>query len=369
MTDIQAILRELAQGRMIVLVDDEQRENEGDLLMAACFATADKVNFMARYGRGLICLTLTEAHCQRLQLPMMTADNSAGFGTNFTVSVEAAQGVATGISAQDRATTIMAAANPNAVPSDLVRPGHVFPLRAEPGGVLVRAGHTEAGCDLTQMAGLFPAAVICEIMNEDGSMARMPQLQEFAATHGLQIGTIKSLIEYRLKHEQLITREYETTVSTLCGEFRLLVYKDTIDQRQHLAFCRGEMHPDKPVLVRVAIDPTILDGVVLGGVADAAPSWSALPALARINEEGGGVLLLLSSADGGAADAGGKIQRQIGMLPPAPSPAPGGDLRHYGLGAQILRDLGVGRLRLLSGKLRLPSMEGFGLSVEEIIEP
>ena len=364
MTDIQAILGELARGRMIVLVDDEQRENEGDLLMAACFATAEKVNFMATHGRGLICLTLTEGHCRRLQLPLMAPANGAAFGTNFTVSVEAAKGVGTGISAQDRATTILAAANPTALPGDLVSPGHIFPLRAEPGGVLVRAGHTEAGCDLTQMAGLFPAAVICEIMNEDGSMARLPQLKAFAATHGLQIGTIKSLIEHRLEHEQLVTREHEATVSTACGEFRLLVYTDVIDRRLHLVFCRGEVQPDKPLPVRVVINPTILDGLLLGGAA--APSWSALPALARINEEGSGILLMLSADDAGGE---GKIRRQLDMLPHAAAAAGGGSLRHYGLGAQILRDLGAGKIRLLSGKLHLPSMAGFGLSVEEIIEP
>lgn len=363
MTDIQTILNELAQGHMIVLVDDEQRENEGDLLMAACFATAEKVNFMAKYGRGLICLTLTEAHCRRLQLPMMAPANGSAFGTNFTVSVEAAKGVATGISAQDRATTITAAANPAAVPGDLVSPGHIFPLRAEPGGVLVRAGHTEAGCDLTQMAGLFPAAVICEIMNEDGSMARLPQLQEFAATHNLHIGSIKSLIEHRLKHEQLVQRECETTVSTAYGTFRLLVYKDAIDQRQHLVFCRGTIHPDTPLPVRVVINPTVLDGLLLGGAA--APSWSALRALAHIDEEDGGILLLLAADEGGSEE---KIRRQLGIAPQTAAAA-GGSLRHYGLGAQILRDLGTGKIRLLSSKLHLPSMAGFGLSVEEILEP
>lgn len=361
-TDIQTILEALAHGRMIVLVDDEERENEGDLLMAACFVTADHVNFMARYGRGLVCLTLTEAHRRRLQLPLMAASNGSAFGTNFTVSIEAAQGVETGISAKDRATTIRAAVNPHALPGDIVTPGHVFPLRAEPGGVLVRAGHTEAGCDLTQMAGLFPAAVICEIMNEDGSMARMPQLQAFAAEHQLQIGTIKSLIEHRLQHEQLVRCEYATTVNTMCGEFRLLLYKDSIDERQHLVFCRGDMAPEQAVLVRVMTNPGVLDGMLLGQ----GSTWSGLAALSRINEEGSGVLLMLSVADKETPEQ--KVQRQIGSVE-TPPPASGGSLRHYGLGAQILRDLGVGKIRLLSGRLRLPNMEAFGLSVEEIIEP
>ncbi len=370
MAEIQTMLTELAQGRMIVLVDDEDRENEGDLLIPACFANAENINFMARYGRGLICLTLTETHCQRLQLPMMATSNSSVFGTNFTVSVEAAHGVGTGISAQDRATTVMAAANPNATAADLVSPGHVFPLRAEPGGVLVRAGHTEAGCDLAQMAGLFPAAVICEIMNEDGSMARMPELKTFAQEHGLQIGTIRSLIEHRLKHEQLVERQYETTVNTMCGEFRLVVYKDSIDQRQHLVFCRGTIDPQQALAVRVMINPTVLDGLLLNGADGAssketASSWSALPALARIEQEGSGILLLLSVEDGSMEE---KIQRHIGMLPPAAAVASGGSLRHYGLGAQILRDLGAGKINLLSGKLHLPNMQAFGLTVEQVIE-
>lgn len=364
--DVRTIVRELTRGRMIVLVDDEARENEGDLLMAAAFVEARDVNFMARHGRGLVCVTLTDDHCRRLNLPMMTAgrENGAAFGTNFTVSVEAARGVSTGISAQDRATTIRAAANPAAGPDDLVSPGHVFPLRAEPGGVLVRAGHTEAGCDLTQMAGLFPAAVICEIMNEDGTMARMPELLAFAKTHKLRVGTIKSLIEHRLRHENLVTREYETTARTLCGEFRVRVYRDAIGRRAHLALARGEIVADRVTTVRVAIRPTVLDGLLLGAEG-AAPAWSALPALERLGGEEAGILLLLAvDEEGGGAE---KIGRQLGMTPAVPA-APGGRLRHYGIGAQILRDMGAGRIRLLSGQMRLPSMAAFGLTVTEMVE-
>ena len=363
--EVQTILTALAAGEMIVLVDDEERENEGDLLVAASFATAEKINFMARYGRGLICLTLTDAHCRRLQLPQMAAANQSAFGTSFTISIEAARGITTGISAADRAATIAAAANPTAEPADLVSPGHIFPIRAEPGGVLVRAGHTEAGCDLTAMSGLFPAAVICEIMNEDGSMARMPQLREFAATHNLRIGTIASLIEHRLKNEQLIRRESDRTVTTSCGEFRLVTYRDSIANRCHFALCLGTPLAEEPLPVRVVITPTILDGLLSEHPTAGPAGWGIVPALQRIRAEGSGIVLMLASDDGGGiAD---KLQQQ---LQPAPPPPPGGNLRHYGIGAQILRELGAGSIRLLSSaQLRLPNMSAFGLSVKEIIEP
>lgn len=363
--DIQTILAALAGGDMIVLVDDEERENEGDLLLASAFATPEKINFMARYARGLICLTLTDSHCRRLQLPMMAASNHSAFGTNFTVSIEAARGITTGISAADRAATVAAAANPSADPADIVSPGHIFPVRAEPGGVLVRAGHTEAGCDLTAMAGLFPAAVICEIMNEDGSMARLPQLRTFAAEHGLRIGTIASLIEHRLKNEQLVHRESDSSVRTTSGEFRLLVYRDSIDNRRHLALCCGA--PDSAgLLVRVLITPTILDGLLTAPAGAPPAGWGILPALQRIRAEGSGILLMLSTDDGEAVTD--KLRQQLASAqPPPPS---GSSLRHYGIGAQILSDLGASSIRLLSSaRLRLPNMSAFGLSVEEIIEP
>lgn len=359
--DIKTLLDELAGGRMVVLVDDEARENEGDLVAAARFITPETVNFMAQAARGLICLTLTETHCQKLQLPMMTATNNSTYATNFTVSVEAAQGVTTGISAHDRAATILAASNPAAKPADIVSPGHIFPVRAAEGGVLVRAGHTEAGCDLTAMAGLFPAAVICEIMNEDGSMARLKDLRTFAKKHNLPIGTIKSLIAHRLKNEKLVRRERDEPARTVWGDFRMAAYRDTIDDLSHLAIYRGDIRPDKPVLVRVALRPTPLDAILQEF---SPPSWGVGAALQRIAQEPCGIVLLLA-AGGGDEE---KIRRQSGLLPPLPPPA-AGNLRHYGLGAQILRDLGAGKIRLLSGPLRLPNMEGFGLSVEEIIAP
>ena len=362
--DIRAILGELSQGRMIVLIDDEERENEGDLLIAASHITAEAVNFMARHGRGLICLTLTESHCRQLGLPMMSKDNRSGFGTNFTVSIEAATGVDTGISAGDRAKTVMAAANPNAKPADLVSPGHIFPVQAEKGGVLVRAGHTEAGCDLTALAGLFPAAVICEIMNEDGSMARLPELEIFAAQHRLKIGTIESLIKHRMENERLIDREHEVPVDTPYGKFQLTLYTDSIHRHTHVALHRGLPAGDSPVLTRVVINPTPLDGIL--SALPSGPSWGVLPALRHISTADHGVLLMLS---GGDAHDGEKIKRQIGFLPPPPGAPNTVSLRQYGLGAQILNDLGCRRIHLLSSQIRLPSMHGFGLSVESLLEP
>ena len=411
---IETIISEIARGRMIVLVDDEERENEGDLLMPARFVTADAINFMSQYGRGLICLTLDEAHCRRLNLPLMTDDNQSRFATKFTVSIEAASGVSTGISAADRAHTILTASNPNARAEEIVRPGHIFPIRAEKGGVLVRAGHTEAGCDLTAMAGLYPAAVICEVMNDDGSMARLPDLLRFARRHGLQVGTIKSLIEHRLRHEQLVERLREGEIETAFGRFKMTVYRDKINHQLHLALHRGEIAPQRVASARVMIYPTVVDTLGVSGdgwgVAAALRAISAIgdddaaakdlgrselaggdlgdssfqktepPKLAPAREEveqppnlrrgghnphyAGGVVVLLAA---GQADEG-KLERQVGLAA-APARAAGVSLRHYGLGAQILRDLGVGRIRLLSGKVRLPSMEGFGLVIEEIVEP
>ena len=360
--DIQTLLSALANGRMVVLVDDEERENEGDLLIAANFITPAAINFMSQHGRGLICLTLTGAHCDKLNLPPMTADNRTSYATNFTVSIEAAHGVTTGISAQDRATTVLAAANPNAVSTDVVSPGHIFPLRAAAGGVLVRAGHTEAGCDLAGMAGLFPAAVICEIMNEDGSMARLAELQEFAKCHNLPLGTIKSLIAHRLETEQLIVREHEGVVQTAFGEFRQTTYRDTIDNRLHIALHRGDIRPDTPVVTRVVINPSPLDGVL---TAFSSPSWGTARALQYIASiDSPGVVVLLEV--GHLQEE--KVLRQIGVAPSPPLPV-AASLPQHGLGAQILRDLEVGKIILLSGRIRLPSIEGFGLAIEEIIEP
>lgn len=358
---IDTIINDIAHGRMIVLVDDEDRENEGDLVIPACFITPDIINFMAQHARGLICLTLTQEHCEQLQLPLMTDNNETSYATNFTVSIEAAKGVTTGISAADRATTILAASAPTAQPSDIVRPGHIFPVQAKKGGVLVRAGHTEAACDLTTLARLYPAAVICEIMNEDGTMARLPDLTAFAKKHELQVGTIKSLIEYRLKHEQLITRVHRRRVQTMYGDFELTTYRDTIDNRLHLALHRGKINPDTPILTRVTINPTILEAVL----AEPLPaSWGVASALAKIAKEEAGIVLMLAAADSDED----RLLRECGITDDAPPALSGGRLRQYGLGAQILRDLGAGKVRLLSGQMRMPSMEGFGLIIEDIVE-
>jgi 3,4-dihydroxy 2-butanone 4-phosphate synthase / GTP cyclohydrolase II len=255
----EEIIEELRQGRMVVIMDDEDRENEGDLLMAADCVTPEAVNFMAKFGRGLICLTLVKEHCERLRLPLMVNDSQAAHSTAFTVSIEAARGVTTGISAADRATTIQAAVAADAQPKDLVQPGHIFPLMAQPGGVLVRAGHTEAGCDLARLAGYSPAAVIVEILNEDGSMARRPDLEAFAETHGLKIGTIADLIHYRVRHEKAVLRECECELPTEYGTFRLVAYRDSIDNEIHLALTLGDISPERPTLVRVHLQNTLCD--------------------------------------------------------------------------------------------------------------
>src|SRR5450830_882777 len=262
MTDIapiQEIIEEIRAGHMVVLVDEEDRENEGDLVFAAEFVTPEKINFMAKHGRGLICLTLTEAHCKQLNLPLMVRENGLPLATNFTVSIEAASGVTTGISAADRSRTVQVAADKNAKPTDIVQPGHIFPLRAHNGGVLVRAGHTEAGCDLAELAGLTPASVICEILKDDGEMARLPDLIEFAKLHGLKIGTIASLIEYRSQHEKLVERVAMRKVQTAYGEFDLATYLDKTTQRTHLALVKGEINPLDETLVRVHEPLSVMD--------------------------------------------------------------------------------------------------------------
>ena len=361
---VNELVDDIARGRMIVLMDDEERENEGDLLVAARFADADAVNFMATHGRGIICLALTAERCRRLNLAPMAQSGKSAFGTNFTVSIDAAEGITTGTSAADRAATIRAAVADDASPSDLATPGHVFPLAAADGGVLVRAGHTEAGCDLARMAGLAPAAVICEIMNADGSMARRDDLREFAAKHKLKIGAIKSLIERRLRGEHLVARESEGEADTVHGRFRVIAYRDRVGGALHLAFCLGDIRADRPVLARVIATPTALDGVLARGGGRAV---SAAESLRRIAADGTGALLLLfaDSADDG------RLQSQIAALNGEETTTPTGDfrtLRTYGIGAQILRDLGAGKIRLLSSRIKLPSMAGFNLEVAEIVE-
>ncbi|GGE63427.1 bifunctional 3,4-dihydroxy-2-butanone-4-phosphate synthase/GTP cyclohydrolase II [Paenalcaligenes hominis] len=358
---ITDIVAELRAGRMVILVDEEDRENEGDLVMAAEFVTPEAINFMVTHGRGLVCLTLTEERCQQLDLPLMAVRNGTRFGTNFTVSIEAAEGVETGISAADRAKTVRAAVARDARPSDLVQPGHIFPLKAENGGVLVRAGHTEAGCDLTRMAGLTPAAVICEILNADGTMARLPQLIEFAQQHNLKIGTIADLIQYRSAHESMVERLFEQDMTTPWGRFRAIGYKDLASGAPHLALVHGDIDPNTETLVRVHEPTTVLD--LLCADSDD-HSWSIPDALATISKAESGVVVMLNCQ--GAED---KIFEQFTLRSPEQTEALARaaehryDLRTYGIGAQILRDLDVGQARLLARPRKMPSMTGFALTI------
>jgi 3,4-dihydroxy 2-butanone 4-phosphate synthase/GTP cyclohydrolase II len=354
LSSISEIIADIRAGRMVILVDEEDRENEGDLVLAAEFVTPEAVNFMARFGRGLICLTLTEDRCRQLDLPLMVTRNGTRHGTKFTVSIEAAEGVSTGISAADRARTIQAAIAREARPADLVQPGHVFPLRAEKGGVLVRAGHTEAGCDLAALAGLQPASVICEIMNDDGTMARLPDLVEFGRTHGLKIGTIADLIGYRSANESLVERIGVSSVQTVHGEFRMLTYRDRAAGGAHLALVCGEPGPANDALVRVQELASPID---LIDTKRGSHSWSVHKALAAIAASGCGALVLLNCSNAGIPLASpGEVAAPSARRPKM-------DLRSYGIGAQILRDIGVGRMRLLSRPVKLPSMGGFSLEV------
>ncbi len=350
---IPEIVAELKAGRMVVLVDDEDRENEGDLVFAADFVTPEKINFLAKHGRGLVCMPITAEHAERLRLMPMTPTNRSVHGTNFTVSIEAAEGIATGISAADRARTVQTAARLDAKPDDIVQPGHVFPLIAQPGGVLVRAGHTEACCDLMRLAGLTPSAVLCEIMNDDGTMARMPDLEVFARGHGLKIGAIADLIQYRSRTEKLVERITERPITTHAGAFRLVVYRDKLSDATHLALVRGPIAPDIETLVRVHEPLSVMD---LLDTTVRSHSWSIPDALAAIANAGRGVIVLLHRPE--SADE--LRQRAVADAPP---PAAKMDLRNYGIGAQILRDLNVGRMRLLAKPRKMPSMAGFDLEV------
>jgi 3,4-dihydroxy 2-butanone 4-phosphate synthase/GTP cyclohydrolase II len=351
------IIAEVKAGNMVILVDDEERENEGDLIFAADFVTAEKINFMAKHGRGLVCMPVTASHARRLNLAPMVPTNRSVHGTNFTVSIEAASGVTTGISAADRAHTIRVAASPTARPDDIVQPGHVFPLIAQPGGVLARAGHTEACCDLAELAGLNPAAVLCEIMNDDGTMARLPDLVEFARTHRLKLGTIADLIEFRSRTESLIKRVIEREIDTMFGRFRMVAYLEKLQGETHLALVRGEIEPGAETLVRVHEPLSLLD---LLETARGAHSWSLHEALAAVDRAGKGVVVLLNCTE----SAGQIIERVAAHLSPGPA-AHGArrELLTYGIGAQILRDLKVGRMRLMAAPRRMPSMAGWGLEV------
>jgi 3,4-dihydroxy 2-butanone 4-phosphate synthase / GTP cyclohydrolase II len=360
----EEIIEELRQGRMVVIMDDEDRENEGDLLMAADCVTPEAVNFMAKFGRGLICLTLSKEHCERLRLPLMVNDNQAAHSTAFTVSIEAAHGVTTGISAADRATTIKAAVASDAQPKDLVQPGHIFPLMAQPGGVLVRAGHTEAGCDLARLAGFSPAAVIVEILNEDGSMARRPDLEAFAETHGLKIGTIADLIHYRVRHEKAVLRECECELRTDYGTFRLVAYRDSIDDEIHLALTLGDISPDRPTLVRVHLQNTLCD---LFGTRHNACGWPLQDVMRQMAEVGEGVIVVLRNRDS-AADLLARLKDFQLHDEDDVVPARRQDrnaLRTYGIGAQILSDVGVRKMRVMSAPKAMHAISGFDLEVVE----
>src|SRR5450830_511694 len=355
----EEIVAELRAGRMVILVDEEDRENEGDLVLAADFVTPEAINFMIRHARGLVCLTLAEEIVDRLELPLMATRNGTSFGTNFTVSIEAAEGVTTGISAADRARTIQVAVAKNAKPDDLVQPGHIFPLRAVKGGVLMRAGHTEAGCDLTEMAGLTPAAVICEILKDDGTMARLPDLLEFAEEHGLKIGTIADLLHYRSQKECMVTRVAERTLKTVFGEFRLVAFRDKPSGSAHLALVHGDLAPNLESLVRVHQPVSILDLLESGATKH---SWTLASSMKAIQESERGVMVLLN-----CGESAEELFAQIAALDAPPTKPQGRaasmDLRDYGIGAQILRDLGVGKMRLLANPRKMPSMTGFDLEV------
>lgn len=359
-SSIQEIIAEIKAGKMVILVDEENRENEGDLVMAADFVTPAAINFMATHGRGLICLTLTEERCRQLNLPLMVSVNRSPLGTNFTLSIEAASGVTTGISAADRARTVQAAANPEANPADIVQPGHIFPLMAQNGGVLVRAGHTEAGCDLANLAGLTPASVICEVLTEDGSMARLPDLIEFAAKHQLKIGAIADLIHYRSRTESLVSRMAERFIQTVHGQFRLVAYLDKTVNATHLALVKGNIDPNTETLVRVHEPLSVID---LLDINDDAHSWNVNDTLQIITGAPCGVIVLLHLRESPA-----ELIERVTQAKSSPH-VTRADLRDYGIGAQILKDLGVGKMRLLAVPRKMPSMTGFGLEVTGYLEP
>lgn len=360
------IIADIKAGKMVILMDDEDRENEGDLIMAAECIDAEAINFMARYGRGLICLTLTEKRCQQLNLPLMVSQNSSPYETSFTVSIEAAVGVTTGISAGDRARTVQAAVAADAKPTDLVMPGHIFPLKAKDGGVLSRAGHTEAGCDLARLAGFEPAAVIVEVLNEDGTMARRPDLEAFAKEHNIKIGTIADLIEYRSLKEHTVERVAECHLPTAYGNFDLVTYRDTIDGQVHFALKSGPVDGSAPVLVRVHLQDTFND--LLATERATQRSWPLYRAMRKIAEEGG-VLVLL-----GRQQTPGDLIEQVRHFEredkgeSKPSALLSQQSRNVGVGSQILADLGVHKMRLLSSPRRYSALSGFGLEVVEFVE-
>lgn len=356
---ITDIVKDMSQGKMIVLIDDEGRENEGDLILAADFVTPEHINFMARYGRGLICLTLNEARCHQLDLPLMVKNNKASMGTNFTVSIEAAEGVTTGISTADRARTIQATVAKDAKPQDIVKPGHIFPLMAQKGGVLARAGHTEAGCDLAELAGLEPSSVICEILKEDGNMARLPDLLSFAAEHNLKIGRIADLIQYRNQTETLVERITERTIQTANGPFNLIAYRDSTTDQIHIALVYGKPDPKQVTMVRVHQPLSIIDLLDIDSLTH---SWGLNDAMSAIKNAGCGVIVLLRRNE----DENALLRRIENTIIDQDKDD---ELRDFGIGAQILKDIGVKRMRLMTNPKRMPNLTGFELQVEGYISP
>ena len=364
-SDIEDIIADIRDGKMVIMVDDENRENEGDLIMAAARVRPEDINYMARYGRGLICLTLTRDRCSKLRLPLMVTDTNEQHATNFTVSIEAAEGITTGISAHDRARTVQAAVAADAKPEHLRQPGHIFPVMAQPGGVLMRAGHTEAGCDLARLAGMEPAATIVEILNEDGSMARRPDLEKFARDHGIRIGTIADLIRYRLEKERFVERIAERNVNTQHGDFRLYCYDDQVNRSVHIALVKGDVSGKAEPLVRVHIQDTL--GDVLG-VEGPNLGWPINAAMERISQEDAGIVVLLRDHETGrdlmnSVEGLGRPRNEI-------DEQRSGDavLRTYGVGAQILRDLGVERMRVLSAPKQMYAISGFDLEITGYVD-
>jgi len=365
LNSIKEILGDIRAGRMVILMDDEDRENEGDLVMAATHVRAEDINFMASHGRGLICLTLTRKRCEQLALPLMVQSNLSSHSTNFTLSIEAAEGVTTGISAADRARTIQTAVAADASPSDIVQPGHIFPLMAQPGGVLTRAGHTEAGCDLARLAGLEPAAVIVEILKEDGSMARRPDLEAYARQHGMKMGTIEDLIRYRIENEKTVERIATSEVATVHGIFTVHAYHDSIDGAIHLALVRGEITPEEPTLVRVQLQNTLSDLIDLKREGQ---HWPMRDVLQRVASEDSGVVVILRPQE--SPDTLLEQIKAYHMPEREEAPKSSGkpdELRTYGVGAQIIADLGVQKMRVLSAPKIVHGIAGFGLEVVEYI--
>jgi len=363
--DIEDIIADLKQGKMVIMVDDENRENEGDLIMAAEKVRPEDINYMARYGRGLICLTLTRERCAQLRLPLMVEETDQHHATNFTVSIEATEGITTGISAHDRAKTVQAAVSKNATPDQLSQPGHIFPIMAQPGGVLTRAGHTEAGCDLARLAGFESAATIVEILNEDGSMARRPDLEEFSRKHDIRIGTIADLIRYRLEKERFVERIAKKPVSTDYGDFTLYCYDDQVSQSVHVAMVKGDLTKVESPLVRVHIQDTL--GDVLG-VQATALGWPVTDAIRRISEEETGIVIILREQES-SRDLMDAVE-DLSLKPDQLNEKRINDdgLRTYGVGAQILRDLGVSQMRVLSAPKQMYAISGFDLKITEYVE-